>query len=221
MKKILLGIGLIACGIGAQAQELYRPLAVGPRIGANMANILDERESVTKPVFGANAGIVANLKFTKKHGMQTELVYSGKGFERKNYVKNSLHYLEIPFLYQRTFYANKKGGHLAEKRRSGNLYFILGPQISILLSSTVKFQSPIFIPEGDPGTLDVYSYTRPFDLSAVGGVGYSFKNGFAIDARYALGLRHLHGEPHRYIPQDVSNTAIQVGASYLLPLKFK
>ena len=220
MKKILLGIGLIICGFGAQAQELARPLSVGPKVGANMSGVWSEQEDIAGNVFGANIGFMANLKLTKKHSIQTELNYSGKGFERTDayQTKNTLHYAEIPFLYQRTFLSSKKGGHLAERRRTGNVYFILGPQVSVLLKSSMKFTGP----EASTEAVDMYVNTRPFDMSAIAGIGYSMKNGFVVDARYALGFRHLHtGSQTSYIPQDVTNTTVQVSVGYLLPLKFK
>src|SRR5688572_17222067 len=140
MKKILLGIGVILCGFGAQAQELARPLSVGPKLGGNMSSIWSEQEDIAGHVFGANVGFMTNIRLSKKHALQTELNYSGKGFERADInTKNSLHYAEIPFLYQRSFFSNRKGGHLAEMRRTGNMFFVLGPQVSVLLKSSVKF----------------------------------------------------------------------------------
>ena len=69
--------------------------------------------------------------------------------------------------------------------------------------------------------MDMYVTTRPFDMGAVTGLGYQMKNGFVIDARYALGLRHLHAASHsEYMPKDVTNTAFQLSVGYLLPLKF-
>ena len=219
MKKLLLGVGFLFCGIVAQAQELARPVSLGVKAGANMSNIWNEMENTTGYVYGANIGGMANVHLTKKHALQIELNYSGKGFERKTeqLTKNTLHYAEIPFLYQRSFFSSKKGGHLAERRRTGNMYFILGPQLSILLKSSMKFTGP----ETSGETMDMYVNTRPFDMSAVGGLGYNLKNGFVIDARYALGLRHLHtGSETAYIPKDVTNTAFQLSVGYLLPVKF-
>jgi|SRR5688572_12003523 len=217
MKKILLGIGVILCGFGAQAQELARPLSVGPKLGGNMSSIWSEQEDIAGHVFGANVGFMTNIKLSKRHAIQTELNYAGKGFERAdNYTKNTLHYAEIPFLYQRSFFSSRKGGHLAEMRRTGNVFFVLGPQVSVLLKSTVTPGPEIGGPD-----LDLYSTTRPFDMSAVAGLGYNMKNGFVIDARYAFGLRHLHAASYSaFIPTDVSNTSFQLTVGYLLPLKF-
>lgn len=220
MKKILLGISVILLGFGAKAQELARPISIGPKLGGNMASIWSEQEDIASNVYGINAGAVVNIRLAKKHAIQTELNYSGKGFERTRdqETKHTLHYAELPFLYQRSFFSSKKGGHLAERRRTGNVYFILGPQVSVLLKSSMKFTSP----EVSSETHDLYVNTRPFDMSAVGGIGYNMKNGFVIDARYAFGLRHLHtGSETAYIPQDVTNTAVQLSVSYLLPIKFR
>ena len=220
MKKFLLGIGLIFCSLVAQAQraqEISRPVSVGPRIGGIMSDIWNEQEDISSSIFGANVGVVSNIRFTKKQAIQAELMYAGKGFIQESYdMKHSLHYIEIPFLYQRYFFANKKGGHLAEKRRSGNIFIFGGPQVSILMKSTGKYQNP----EMGAETVDMYTITRPFDMSAVAGLGYAMKNGFSIDARYALGFRHLHaGSVSAYMPQDITNTAVQVGVTYLIPVK--
>lgn len=220
MKKFLLGIGFLFCGIVAQAQDMARPVSLGVKAGANMSNIWNEMEDNTGYVYGANIGGMVNIHLTKKHALQMELNYSGKGFERTEVqlTKNTFHYAEIPFLYQRSFFSSKKGGHLAERRRTGNVYFVLGPQVSILLKSSMKFTSP----EAGSETVDMYATTRPFDMSAVGGIGYNMKNGFVIDARYALGLRHIHaGSETVYIPKDVTNTAFQLTVGYLLPVKFR
>lgn len=222
MKKLLLGIGLLFCGIGAQAQELARPLSLGPKLGVNMANVWSEQESNTDPVFGAVIGGVANLRFTKRHAIQAELVYSGKGFKQPAYtIKNTLSYLELPFFYQRHFLPGKKGGHLAEKRSAGNIYTFFGPQLSVLLSSKAAYKSPEYSPANSTASVDVYPWTRPFDMSAVLGLGYEMKNGLSFDVRYVLGLRHLHGERHVLIPTDVSMYTFQAGVAYLLPIKFK
>src|SRR6478609_2714866 len=190
MKKFLLGVSFLFCGIVSQAQDLGRPVSVGAKVGANMANIWNDIDHTTGNVYGANIGVMTNIHLTKKHALQLELNYSGKGFERtsEQHTKNTLHYAELPFLYQRSFFSHKKGGHLAEKNRTGNVYFILGPQLSILLKSSMKFTGA----EAGGETMDMYVNTRPFDMSAVGGLGYNLRNGFVVDARYALGLRHLH-----------------------------
>ncbi len=218
MRKFLLFIGIAVYGIGAQAQELKQTVSFGPRAGVNMSNIYNEQEVISESVFGATVGGVANLKFTKRHALQAEIAYSGKGFKLNSQnVKNTFHYIDMPVMYQHNFFTSKKGGHLAEMKRSGNLYIVMGPQLSILMKSTAKY---INTESGMPN-VDLAPNTRPFDMSAVMGIGYSLKNGFAIDARYALGLRHLHSaSTTAHIPQDVSTTNVQVGISYLLPVTF-
>ncbi|MBK0403410.1 PorT family protein [Adhaeribacter sp. BT258] len=220
MKKLLLGAFLVLSGMAVQAQEIIRPLSAGLKAGANMANILQDGSS-NKSIYGIQAGLVADYLLTKKHAVRAELLYSGKGFvQTEMQVKNSLTYLELPLLYKRSFFCHKKGGNVLERSRKGNFFALAGPQLSVLLSSTAKIQNSALVAEGSATTTGLYAYTRPFDISAVAGVGYCLKNGFSIDARYALGLRHLHGSPHLLIPQNAQNSTLQMGISYLMPVNF-
>ncbi|MFC5271152.1 porin family protein [Adhaeribacter terreus] len=220
MKKLLLGAFLVLSGMAVQAQDIIRPLSVGIRAGANMANILKDGSS-SKSIYGVNAGITANYLANKKHAVRTELLYSDKGFEQSEInVKNSLTYLEMPVLYKRSFFCYRKGGNVSERNRKGNFFALVGPQFSVLLNSTAEIQNSALVAEGAATTTDLYAYTRPFDISAVAGVGYCLKNGLSIDARYALGLRNLHGSPHALIPQNATNSTLQLGISYLMPVNF-
>ena len=220
MKKLLLGAFLVLSGMAVQAQDVIRPLSAGVKAGANMANILHHSSS-NESIYGVNAGLVANYLLTKQHALRAELLYSGKGFvQTEMNVKNSMSYLEMPVLYKRSFFCYRKGGNVSERNRKGNFFAIAGPQLSVLLTSTAKIQNTGLAAEGTTATTELYAYTRPFDISAVAGVGYCLKNGFSIDARYALGLRDLHGAPHMLVPQNARNSTLQMGITYLMPVNF-
>jgi len=218
MKKALIGACLALMSGSLYAQEIMRSISIGIKAGANYATVLKDGTGASA-IHGGNGGAALNYRYTKKHASLTEVVYSQKGFIQpdKN-LKNSLSYLEIPVMYKRTFFCHKKGGNIVERKRSGNFFAIAGPQMSILLTSKVKTHESKSGAEGTDTNIDLYPYTRPFDISAVAGVGYTMKNGLTLDARYALGLRSLNGSYHGSMPKDVNNSTLQLNISYFMPV---
>jgi hypothetical protein len=97
---------------------------------------------------------------------------------------------------------------------------VAGPQLSVLLSSKAKNLREDLATEGGAASTNLYANTRPFDLSAVAGIGYKWKNGLSVDTRYALGLRNLQGANNSLVPEDAISSTVQVGITYLLPVNF-
>jgi hypothetical protein len=221
MKTLFLSTCFALSAIITQAQELIRPISAGFRAGANLSGAIQDNIGRNNPGFGATGGLALNYQIVKKHAIGVEALYSYKNFTQPDLnVKNTMSYIDLPLLYKHTFYSEKKAGNVSERLKKGHFFFVAGPQLSVLLSSKAKNLKTDLTTEGGTTTTDLYANTRPFDLSAVAGMGYKLKNGLSIDTRYALGLRHLHGANSSLVPDDAVSSSVQIGITYLMPVNF-
>ena len=223
MKKIVYSLLASLCSFAAYAQaEQESMVLAGPKLGVNVSNVWSNGETVGQDVIGGHLGGLLHFKIDKHHSVQAEALFSQKGF---NYVsantKLNLSYAELPLLYQYHFTAKKKAKASSRKKKN-SFYLTAGPQFSVLVSSRPSAINTSLDDLGTTtttGVTDLYSYTRPFDFAAVMGMGYTLKNGLSFETRYALGLRQINGQPNPLIPVNATNSTIQAGISYLLPLK--
>ncbi|KAA9324972.1 porin family protein [Adhaeribacter soli] len=210
MKKIIFCLSLLFSSTLTQAQD--QPLSIGLKAGINASGGWNAENVVGSGNTGFHGGAVTNIRFADRHAVQTELLYSTKGFSYSGTTaKLHLSYLELPVLYQFHFTRVKKGKYYTRRQATGNLFATAGPQLSVLTGSKIT--------QPETPDTDLYAYTRPFDISAVAGLGYRFNRGITISANYALGLRYLHGAPNPLMPEKVKNTTIQASVSYLIPAR--
>jgi hypothetical protein len=206
MKKFLFLFSFLAGSTYVQAQDMF----IGPKAGFNVANTWNAKGAVSGGSIGVQMGAVANYKINDHYAVQTEFLYSQKGYVlSENQAKIQLNYLDMPLLFNYNFVPGKSTKYYIRKLR-GNFYAVAGPQLSVLLSGKVSMAQ---VPD-----YDLKSYAKPFDLSVVAGGGYKFHNGITIGANYAMGVRHIGGIFNEFVPVSARNSVIQGSVSYLLPI---
>jgi hypothetical protein len=124
-----------------------------------------------------------------------------------NYI---IHYLDIPIL--------------AKYKFPNGLNIILGPQLSILLSSKFKYNLNLngqakYGLESNPTELQLVGLIeeevnskeglKSIEMGIIAGVGYEFPFGLGIHARYSRGLTDVFDNENGF-----RNSVIQLGVSY-------
>lgn len=142
----------------------------GLKAGVNAAIVADN--DWTKTRFGINAGPVAQINVGKMFFVQSELLYSLKGFKYdyedstwSDHATISLHYINLPVLL-----AFKAGKNFSIK---------LGPEIGWLLSA-----------RNETAKIDISDIYDDFDFGADLGLSYSYKK-LALDIRYNYGIKKV------------------------------
>jgi hypothetical protein len=92
---------------------------------------------------------------------------------------------------------------------SHGIHFLLGPQLSYLISATTTFRA-----SGLPATtVDAKDSYQNFDFGLVGGAGIDIRK-FNAGFRYTLGLANVNKNPSN--PETEKNYVIQIVAGYRL-----
>lgn len=155
------------------ANSSFGQFRLGLKAGVNVANFTGFDEYKIRA--GFNAGPIVQINVAKLFFVQSELLYSLKGFKYdyedsiwSDHSTISLRYITLPVLFG--FKAGKK------------ISLKMGPEIGRLLSArneTVDF--------------DISRVYKKFDIDADLALAYSYKK-LAIDLRYNYGLKKLlHG----------------------------
>lgn len=139
------------------------------------------------------------LKFVDLYSLQPELTYSRQGFKASN-DNYSIDYLSIGVTNKFTF--------------GGGFNVLVGPTIDIKVGDNLP---------------NIYSNELiGFDFALMGGIGYTFKNGVAVDARFKQGLVDIFGDNYNEYNDENGNGNIdevklnqlfQIGVSYSFDLK--
>ncbi|HEY3876646.1 MAG TPA: porin family protein [Candidatus Kapabacteria bacterium] len=236
MKKVLFSIatlGLVTfSAIWADAQNLY----IGARIGANVANQLnDSLTAATGPgvTTGSHAGFLAGLQvdqhLSDMWGISGELLYDQKGMH-ENYNESGTFFLPPnttgPFSQTGStdFTLNYLEAALLLKVRffSGDLrpYIFAGPSVGLFLSGKQQDNFTVIIDGTETVDTTRSIGENTFDVSIVGGAGVELKLGSGhivfIDAAYAYGFTNIaqNTDPVEWI----KSRDIRLAAGILFPL---
>ncbi|MDX5481522.1 MAG: PorT family protein [Hymenobacteraceae bacterium] len=159
----------------------------GIKGGVNFANA----RGSDKDIYGSvnshtsfHAGVFAQFALSDFFSLQTELLYSRKGYERADSVFR-FDYLDVPVL--------------AVFSISENFSVHLGPQVGIMVSSKIEDEE-----------IDLEPYNT-FDYGVVAGLEGRVGR-FRLGTRYNLGFADFRKEDDRgnSINQDIKNSVIQV-----------
>lgn len=193
MKKLILS-GIIALGsfLTAQAQHVN----FGVKGGLNLAKMTQWDNNKVRASF--NAGVFANIPFSKELAFQPELLYSGQGTKLESGtffgiplkdVTIATDYLNIPLMLQYSI--------------APSFYVEAGPQVGFLLAAKTKAGS-----NTNKDYKDIMS-TADFGL----GVGFGFKldNGLGLSGRYNFGLTNVYNDD---VNIDSKNSVAQIGLFY-------
>jgi hypothetical protein len=157
-----------------QADDFYK-VKVGLTGGLNIANTVDSYNSdySTGAVAGFNAGLFLELPVVYPFSIEPEVLYSQKGFTAVtpdgNLTQRS-NYIDVPIL--------------AKFRVSPSFNFLIGPQISFPVSTSVTYDDGFNVTnEGS------YSnYSQKTILDGVVGVSFDITPSVELRARYTIDL---------------------------------
>lgn len=184
------------------ANSSFGQIRLGLKAGVNAANFTGFDEYKMRA--GFNAGPIVQINIAKLFFVQSELLYSLKGFKYdyedstwSDHSTISLRYITLPVLF-----GFKAGNSFSVK---------LGPEIGRLLSArneTVNF--------------DISRLYKKFDVGGDLALAYSYKK-LALDLRYNYGLKKLlhgtFGDPYGNALEERdygTNRAFQLSVCYFL-----
>lgn len=170
----------------------------GVQAGMTGSNLKAKESGVTMSLdtkIGFYAGILSEFKVSDQFAIEPQLYFSQMG------AKVNLK------MWDETFSASAESGYLflpiLLKYKVDQLSVFAGPQVGYLLYAKSKS-------EGE--TEDTKDAYKPIDVSGVLGIGYSFANGFGLNASYQMGLvniaKEAEGEDH------MKNSAFRIGLHY-------
>ncbi|MBT9394585.1 PorT family protein [Hymenobacter sp. NST-14] len=192
MKKLLFSAAcLLGTAVTAQAQS---DVSLGLKAGASLANFVGKQADPYQSLVGFQAGVFANIGFTRMLAFQPELLYSRKGAKLPNPDRTTrLDYVDVPLL----LHVNADG-----------LFFEAGPQVGFLVAARNKV--------GTVST-DVKSRYNTVDAGYVFGLGYQRKAGPGIGLRYNGALTKVEKSRtvgSSTIQNDVRNSVFQLYLTY-------
>lgn len=145
----------------------------------------------TEPVNGIYAGGFVEIPIDNVFSVQPGAFYSQKGFSMRGDIEGKnlsflnagatarvqSHYIDIPVLIK------------AEIAKGLQLY--AGPQMSYLAKSNLRTDAGLLGISLFKTNTDITNMFNKIDFAVTGGVGYTFDNGFSINAGYDHGLTRL------------------------------
>lgn len=195
MKKTLFTVALATCFAGTSHAQLHShsDSYVGVKVGGTAASFNGDDTRFLRYVFGANAGVFANLALASPFSLQPELLFSMKGTKGQAGVSDEstrLNYLDLPVALRASF---------------SDLYVEAGPQVGLLLTA-----------KSDVTSESVKSSFRTVDVGYILGVGYQpHLGGLGIGARFNAGFLSVTKTPiGRTEPLDIHNEIFQVSLTY-------
>lgn len=182
MKKAILVIVIIISSL-LQAQE--KKVTYGIKAGANFTKqsgsgvdmILRTENETPDFKLGLVTGAFLEYKFSKKIALQSEILFSQQGFQKKfdNFdveIRLMSNYINIPVMFK--YYVSEK------------FSLETGPQLGFVLTAK-GYKS-----RGDQEVIeDLKDQFKSTDFGVNFGAGYQFKNGIGINTRYSLGLINI------------------------------
>ncbi len=196
MKKTFLIVATFFGIAAASAQSDKTGFEFGVRGGVNFANITTS-DDLGSPDGRTNfyAGLVAELPLHERFSLQSEVFYSGQGFERyiplgdeKVDYKYSADYIQVPLLAK--FYIVE------------GLSISAGPQFGFKVNEKIDHAS------GNLGTIETNSL-KTFDIQGTAGLEYKLSNGLFIQGRYSYGFSDLVKN------NNIHTSVFSVGLGYM------
>lgn len=204
MKKNFLVI-LLGCLLfmpQLQAQKVSTMVTkIGPKVGLNLSMLggVNGGEEMSMKI-GFNGGAAINMRWGQRHlnsafgtgyfGLQPEVLFSTQGANISGEAVN-LNYITVPVMLK--FYLTE------------SLNIEVGPEFAFMVSGPGKVETK-------NATYDMKNLNGGKDILLGAGIGYDFRSGLTINARYNMGFSELAEN----LPWK--NNVIQVSLSYLFTL---
>ncbi|MEO8532920.1 MAG: porin family protein [Flavobacterium sp.] len=191
MKKLAL-ICLVLAGTNSFSQSFLDKFHFGLKAGSNYSDFTNA-DFDTEGLVGFHAGAIVNFEINEKFSIQEEFLFSTQGSKIKDGIfqgqKIELSYVSVPVLFK---YTSPIG-----------IYAEAGPQIGILVSEDVK------------GIDSADKFAEKIDGGFTAGIGYQFRNGFGIGARYYFGLTDVSKSKTATVKTDFQNNSAQASIFYI------
>lgn len=187
MKRIIIALLLIISSISVFSQVKARP---GIRAGVNYSKLTN---STLDAKAGLYAGVFLNIQISDFYALQPEISYSNQGGKSNTpgVEDLSIDYVSVA-LVNKFFVMNDQKLHL-----------MLGPTFETNFDDNfVRLANGSEI--GD---------VTPVDIGFIAGIGYQFKNGLSIEARYKQGMIDVDYE-NTIEDENQLNSVFQIGAAY-------
>jgi len=157
-----------------QAQPANQ-VQVGLAFGLNTSNIVDANNSYrqTGTVSGFNAGLTFDVPVANNFSFAPEVLYSQKGYFAETNdgdLTQHFNFIDVPLL--------------AKFKLAPGFDFLIGPQVSFLVSSNINFDNGFVATNQNNYN---YNGNNTF-IDGVVGVSFDFNRYFDIHARYAIDL---------------------------------
>lgn len=188
MKRIIIALLLIVSSISVFSQVKARP---GIRAGVNYSKLTN---TTLDAKAGLYAGVFLNIQFTDFYALQPEVSYSNQGGKSNTpgVEDLSIDYVSVAVV-NKFFVMNDQKLHL-----------MLGPTFE------TNFEDNFVRLANGSEIGDV----TPVDIGFILGIGYQFKSGLAIEARYKQGLIDVDYEDNYIENKNQLNSVFQIGAAY-------
>ena len=196
----------MVAAVTANAQGEVGSLTIQPKVGMNLANVVNAKNiGDSKLLVGMAGGVEAEYVVADKFSVALGALYSKQGCAFKipdglavpvDYVHMSLDYLNIPIV--------------------ANYYIIpglaikAGIQPSFLMGANLKAKA-----NGNTSSVKIKDDLKTFDLAIPLGASYEYKN-VVFDVRYNLSVLKLNKEK---LDKNLRNSVIQFTLGYKLPIK--
>ena len=207
MKKLMIMAAFMVAAVTANAQGEVGTLTIQPKVGMNLASVVNAKHNVldikSKTLVGLTAGIEAEYVVANNFSVALGALYSKQGCAFKipagvpvDYVHMSLDYLNIPIV--------------------ANYYIIpglaikAGIQPSFLMGANMKAKE-----DGHTSSVKIKDDLKTFDLAIPLGASYEYKN-VVFDVRYNLSVLKLNKEK---ADKNLRNSVIQFTLGYKIPVK--
>ncbi|WP_027379365.1 porin family protein [Chryseobacterium daeguense] len=189
MKKLLLGLAVIAGSFTFAQKTSSSPVTFGLKAGLNVSNISGGNSKA-----GFYGGAFMNAPIASNFSIQPEVLYNGLGSKIKDEnITVNFNYISVPVMFQ--------------YNALPNLYLEAGPQFSFSVGSNLKYDSQTI----DKGNL---VKAKSFDFGIGLGAGYYFNKNIGVTARYVAGVTDAFKEIGGVKNIDGKNSAFQVGLAY-------
>lgn len=211
----LSAIGFVLCFLSYSAHAQW---TLGPRIAQNVSDVVytgsDDWWTI-HPRTGLALGLAADFTLHPLFSLHPELLFTQYGYHAKDGVfstrselKQRHQYLQIPLL-----------GRLNLGSSLFQIHIEAGPHLGWGVGQ-ILLESQLFgIPQTHRESWEDLEISR-FSLGITSGLGASVLAGIGrlgIDIRYQLGLGNMVDKPDG--DETLRNRAIQIGLSYLVPIR--
>lgn len=173
----------------------------GIKAGLNISTFNDDEFFNADSQTRLHLGVLAHYQFTRRIGLQGELLYSMKGARAdefsifKDYTID-LNYLSLPVMIQFAL--------------GNRLNIELGPYVAVLLNSRQSFQELDASLENFDVSEDDVNYV---DVGAAAGIVYTASSGVGVGLRYSQGFADALGKDF-FRSASGANSVIQLSAYY-------